>query len=140
MEAQVLDLSRRYTMQPSFQIVASEAPLLDWLLAALKPMPRTRVKQLLKHGRITVNGQPIAQVDHPLQPGDRVAVTSDRIDSAHPLRYACGLPVVFGDDQLLVIDKPAGLLSVADSACTPSGWRSPTRALKSAFPVPQKNG
>ncbi len=140
MEAQVLDLSRRYMMQPSFQIVASEAPLLDWLLAALKPMPRTRVKQLLKHGRITVNGQPIAQFDHPLQPGDRVAVTSDRIDSAHPLRYAGGLPVVFGDDQLLVIDKPAGLLSVADSACTPSGWRSPTRALKSAFPVPQKNG
>ena len=35
---------------------ADDGPLLPWLLAALAPMPRTRVKQLLRFGRVSVNG------------------------------------------------------------------------------------
>ena len=35
---------------------ATEGPLLQWLLMNLQPMNRTRIKQLLQHGRISVNG------------------------------------------------------------------------------------
>ncbi|MBA4062242.1 MAG: RluA family pseudouridine synthase [Isosphaera sp.] len=84
--------------------------MLDWLLTALAPMNRTRVKQLLRAGRVVVNGAAVTRHDHPLTPGDRVGIaregTAER--SGQPL-----LPVVYEDDALIVIDKPSGLLTVA---------------------------
>jgi 23S rRNA pseudouridine1911/1915/1917 synthase len=92
---------------------ATEGPLLTWLLAVLHPMPRTRVKQLLAHGRVTVNGSPITQFDHSLRPGDRVAIERFRPDPAGQVLQHAGVTIVYQDDDLLVIDKPVGLLSVA---------------------------
>src|SRR5205814_2024219 len=79
----------------------------------LRPMPRTRVKQLLSRGRVTVNGYPITQFDHPLHPGDRVAIERSRPDPAGAALQHAGVTIEYQDDDLLVIDKPAGLLSVA---------------------------
>jgi 23S rRNA pseudouridine1911/1915/1917 synthase len=92
---------------------ATDGPLLPWLLAALAPMPRTRVKQLLRFGQVTVNGVPTTRFDHPLRAGDRVAITAHRPDPvAESLRQA-GVRVVYQDADLIALDKPAGLLSVA---------------------------
>ena len=95
---------------PKLLEVRAASPLLAWLLIALQPLPRTRVKQLLKHGRVKVNGTITTQFDRLLQPGDWVAITADA--GAFPPSVA-GIPIVFQDEDLLVIDKPAGLLSVA---------------------------
>jgi 23S rRNA pseudouridine1911/1915/1917 synthase len=84
----------------------SEAPLLAWLFVALRPTSRTRVKEWLRDGRVAVNGVPTTRHDHPLRPGDRVTVD-------HGRAVVSRLPVVYEDDALLVIDKPAGLLTVA---------------------------
>ena len=88
----------------------AESPLLPWLLDVLQPMNRTRVKQLLRHGRVSVNGTTTTRHDHSLQPGDRVtigrAVADRSLDEA-------GVAIVFEDDALIVIDKPPGLLTVA---------------------------
>jgi 23S rRNA pseudouridine1911/1915/1917 synthase len=65
-------------------------------------MKRTRVKQLLAHGSVHVNGTPVTRHDHPLHPGDRVSIGRKS-----------ALPVVYEDDAVIVIDKPAGLLTVA---------------------------
>ena len=92
---------------------ATDGPLLPWLLTALQPMPRTRVKQLLKHGRVTVNGVPTTRFDHPLRSGDRVAVLAGRVDSGSDALREAGVAIVHQDADLIVIDKPAGLLSVA---------------------------
>jgi len=86
----------------------SRGPLLSWLLTVLAPMNRTRVKQLLKHGTIQVNGVPVTRHDHELAPGDRVTV-----GRAEPPDL---LPVVYEDNALLVVDKPAGLLTVATAS------------------------
>lgn len=88
-------------------------PLLPWLLAALAPTNRTRVKQLLQHGGVSVNGLPVTRHDHPLVPGDRVTVggAPARADARGPT-----LPVVYEDDAVVVVDKPAGLLTVATDA------------------------
>jgi 23S rRNA pseudouridine1911/1915/1917 synthase len=87
------------------------APLLDWLLSALAPTNRTRVKQLLRSGRVSVNGTPVTRHDHPLCPGDRVSVARD----APAARAAgpAGITIAYEDDALVVVDKPAGLLAVA---------------------------
>ncbi|MBM3981863.1 MAG: RluA family pseudouridine synthase [Planctomycetes bacterium] len=82
--------------------------MLVWLLAALAPMNRTRVKQLLRSGRVTVNGASVTRHDHPLRPGDAVAVARDA-----PVVAPAGLAIVYEDAHLIAIDKPAGLLTVA---------------------------
>ncbi len=87
----------------------TEGPLLLWLLANLKPMNRTRVKQLLLHGRVSVNGAAVTQHDHELKPGDRVEI-GKHVTSPHLARL--GIRIVHEDDSLVVIDKPFGLLTV----------------------------
>jgi 23S rRNA pseudouridine1911/1915/1917 synthase len=89
-------------------------PLLAWLLAALEPMPRARVKQLLHHGKISVNGVSTTRFDYPLQPGDCVTVANSRSGPDDLAR--AGVSILFADDDLMVVDKPAGLLTVASEA------------------------
>ena len=74
-------------------------------------MNRTRVKQLLRHGQVSVNGTPVTRHDHPLRAGDRITVS--RVGRAAPELARAGVRVVYEDDSLIVIDKPSGLLSVA---------------------------
>jgi 23S rRNA pseudouridine1911/1915/1917 synthase len=88
-------------------------PLLPWLLAALAPMNRTRVKQILQHGRVHVNGRPVTRHDHPLTPADRVSIAGE---GNAPRGQKPPLVIRYEDDALVVIDKPAGLLSVASEA------------------------
>jgi 23S rRNA pseudouridine1911/1915/1917 synthase len=86
-------------------------PLLAWLYDVLGPMKRGKVKQLLQHGRVLVNGTATTRFDHQLQPGDRVEVAAES-----GVRTAAGLSVVFEDEYLVAIDKPPGLLTVATEA------------------------
>jgi 23S rRNA pseudouridine1911/1915/1917 synthase len=88
--------------------ITTETPLLSWLLAALAPMNRTRVKQLLHQGRVQVNGTPVTRHDHVIRPGDIVTVARSRL--VEPGR---SVPIVYEDEALIVIDKPSGLLTVA---------------------------
>lgn len=92
--------------------VTEPGRLLPWLLATLTPqMSRTRVKELLARGAFAVNGTPVTRHDHPLNPGDRVtlgkpAPTDRSLSSA-------GVRILHEDDAVIVLDKPAGLLTVA---------------------------
>lgn len=87
-------------------------PLLPWLLVALAPTNRTRVKQMLQHGRVRVNGVAVTRHDHPLAPGDRVEVA--REGAARVAADAGpGFRVIYEDAAVVVTDKPAGLLTVA---------------------------
>ncbi len=89
---------------------AEPTPLLAWLLESLKPMPRTRIKELLKNRRIVVNGKPETQFDRLVGPADRVEVLGRGLATD---RAPGGLPILFADEFLIVVDKPAGLLAVA---------------------------
>lgn len=86
--------------------------LLAWLVKCLHPTNRTRIKQLLKHGRVTVNGMPITRHDHLIHPGDSVAIAHTA--SASPARV--DLAIIHEDEAIIAIDKPCGLLVVASEA------------------------
>ena len=85
--------------------VETGGPLLPFLLEREKGS-RNRVKALLARGQVSVDGETVTRHDHPLSPGQRVAV-SPRAVEAPPF------PVLYEDGRLLVIHKPAGLLSMA---------------------------
>jgi 23S rRNA pseudouridine955/2504/2580 synthase len=82
----------------------------NFLLKRLKGVPKSHVYRILRSGEVRVN-KGRAAADRRLELGDRVRVPPVRVAekpdaTAVPPR---DFPVVFEDEALLVIDKPAGV-------------------------------
>ncbi|MCB1226153.1 MAG: RluA family pseudouridine synthase [Verrucomicrobiales bacterium] len=92
--------------------VTTAATIQSFLIERHPDVPRTRVKQWLRHGAIHVNGSTVTRHDHPLQPGDRVEIR--KAPAPHPATEQLrGLTLIHEDADLLIVEKPAGLLSIA---------------------------
>lgn len=91
--------------------VKEAGPLLEVLARELKN--RTLAKQHLKFRRLSVNGEPADRHDHPLKPGDVVRIGTARESRRGQIP---GLPIVYEDDAVLLVDKPEGLLTIATDA------------------------
>ncbi|MEI9999909.1 MAG: RluA family pseudouridine synthase [Verrucomicrobiota bacterium] len=97
--------------------VNAPAPLLAYLFAQWPETKKKQVREWLKFGAVAVNDRIVTQFDHPLQPGDRV--TLHRRGMAAPeTPIAGGIRIRHEDADLIVIDKPAGLLSIASAGET----------------------
>ena len=84
---------------------------LDQALARLFPQySRNRLQAWLKSGHITVDGKRLTP-DRAVTGGERVALRPPRLpDAAAPQAQRMPLKVVYEDAELIVIDKPAGLV------------------------------
>ncbi|MFV0439070.1 MAG: RluA family pseudouridine synthase [Desulfopila sp.] len=91
-------------------IVAADGPLLAYLISALPGRSRNRLKAVLKARQILVDGRPIGQFDHPLRQGQKVEVQWQRNSQPVPMQ---GLTIVHEDPDIIVVNKPANLLTVA---------------------------
>jgi 23S rRNA pseudouridine955/2504/2580 synthase len=87
----------------------------NWLLRALKGVPRSRVYRLLRKGEVRVNGRRAAP-EYRLAAGDDIRLPPVRAaEEGTPRRVPPGLigtveaAIVHSDADLLVIAKPAGL-------------------------------
>ena len=94
--------------EPSYT-VSCETPLLPFLLDTLKGKSRNNVKSLLSRKLVTVDGKPTSQFDTPLTPGQVVTILS----VSAPKNDTLPFPILFEDEHLIVVNKPAKLLSVA---------------------------
>ena len=94
--------------EPSYT-VSSETTLLPFLLDTLKGKSRNNVKSLLSRKLVTVDGKPTSQFDTPLAPGQVVTILS----VSAPKNDTLPFPILFEDEHLIVVNKPAKLLSVA---------------------------
>ena len=93
---------------------------LDVFLAArLAPMSRSRVARMIAEGAVTVNGAP-CDARTLVRPGQTVAFTIPPSRAAAPQPQARDLDILYEDDHLLVLDKPAGLV-VHPGAGNPDG-------------------
>lgn len=90
--------------------VAEAAPLMDFLIAKMGGMTKSSVKQLLGQRRVKVGNAVQTRHDFALKAGDVVTVSSGRGNSqlTHPK-----LKIVYEDDDLIVVNKQPGLLTVA---------------------------
>ena len=90
--------------------VAEPAQLMDFLIAKMGGMAKSSVKQLLGQRRVKVGNAVQTRHDFPLKPGDIVTVSSGRGNSqlTHPK-----LRIVYEDDDLIVVNKQPGLLTVS---------------------------
>jgi 23S rRNA pseudouridine1911/1915/1917 synthase len=92
-------------------IVKEENTLLPYLLELLAPQSKTTVKALLRRGQVWVNGTPVTHFNTPLNPGDKLLISHEKgyVTFNHPQ-----MKIVWEDNDLIVIDKKEGLLSVSD--------------------------
>ena len=90
--------------------VATEQPLLEWLLANVKES-RNKIKATLQGRGIKVDGKTVTQFDYLLMPGMKVSVSqSKRNQRGFKSRY---VKSVYEDRWLVVIEKNIGILSMA---------------------------
>ena len=95
------------------QVTVGESnTLLPFLFELLKEQSRSSVKGLLSRGQISVNGKVTRQFDAPLNPNDTVGINYGRgkVEFNNPL-----LRIVWEDDDLIVVNKKEGLLSVSST-------------------------
>jgi 23S rRNA pseudouridine1911/1915/1917 synthase len=93
-------------------IAAAEAgERLDRALAArFAELSRSRLKALILAGQVTVSGRTIRDPSHHVNAGDLVAVALPPAEPAEPGPEAIPLVIVYEDDDVIVIDKPRGLV------------------------------
>lgn len=90
--------------------VGKPARLLEFLLEQLAGKSRTTVKSLLAHRQVAVGVHTITQFDFPLEPGQTVTINWGLVPEQ--TRYP-GVRILFEDPYFIVIEKTAGMLSIA---------------------------
>jgi len=98
--------------QRSIQLLPDEpGGRLDRVLAAhVGELSRTRLKVLIEAGSVAVDGRTIRDPSHRVNSGAAIVVDVPPAKPAKPLAEALPLNVVYEDDDIIVIDKPKGLV------------------------------
>ena len=81
-----------------------------FLSERLPELSRTRVQSLIKEGHVSSGRATIVDVKYRVKPGDRFTLSLPHAAPPEPSGEAIPLNVVYEDDALIVIDKPAGLV------------------------------
>jgi 23S rRNA pseudouridine1911/1915/1917 synthase len=97
----------------------SQSRLDKYLTQFLPELTRTRIQQLIADGLVTVDGKTI-KPSHQISSGEVIAVRIAAPPPSEVIPEAIPLRIVYEDEYLIVIDKPAGM--VVHPACGhPSG-------------------
>ena len=87
--------------------------LMDLVMTVLTDVKRNDVKKWLRYGHLTVNGRVAKAFDTPVSPDDEVRLNLTR---PWPIFNNKHVKIVYEDDDVIVIDKAYGLLSVATNS------------------------
>lgn len=90
--------------------VTEQDELMKFLLVQLPHKSRNDIKSLLAHRQISVDNEVITQFNHPLLSGQQVVVNWAKVLIEE---QPAGLNIVFEDPYIIIIEKQAGLLSIA---------------------------
>ncbi|MFC0204263.1 RluA family pseudouridine synthase [Novosphingobium soli] len=83
---------------------------IDKALAEASGLSRERVKALLGEGRVRLSGAAVTQASLKVEPGTPFAIEVPEAAPAEAVPQDIPLAIVFEDDDLIVVDKPAGLV------------------------------
>ena len=90
--------------------ITEQGTILSAAAAALPDHSGTKLKSMLRHNQLAINGMPTTQFNHPVQAGDVLWVNFDRSFQvfSHPR-----IKLVYEDNDIIVVDKGCGVLSTA---------------------------
>jgi 23S rRNA pseudouridine1911/1915/1917 synthase len=82
-----------------------------WLASHVAGQSRARLKTLIQEGRVALeNGRTVSDPSQGVKPGQRFVLTVPPPEPATPAPEKIPLAVVYEDDDVIVVDKPAGLV------------------------------
>jgi 23S rRNA pseudouridine1911/1915/1917 synthase len=88
-----------------------ESSLIDLLIKEFKTGSRTGIKKIIEHGSVSVNGKIVTQQNFGTKPGDVVEYVKYK---APVNSQDCPFPVLYEDDDLIAVVKPAGILTYGE--------------------------
>jgi 23S rRNA pseudouridine1911/1915/1917 synthase len=80
------------------------------LAAHLADLSRSRLKALILDGKVAVGAAPVRDPAYHVAVGDTITIDVPEAVDAEPAGEAIALDIVYEDDDIIVIDKPAGLV------------------------------
>src|SRR6185369_3823204 len=87
------------------------SPRLDRVLAVLRPeLSRSRLKALILAGSVTARGTPIRDPAYHVAAGDTITIDVPEVAPPEPKGEDIALDIIYEDDDIIVIDKPKGLV------------------------------
>ena len=108
----------------TFHFGENPPPRLDKALARDVPegesLSRTRLGKLMERGAVRVEGQVVHDPRAKVREGALVEIEVEEAEESHILPEAIPLEVVFEDEELIIINKPAGMV-VHPAPGSPSG-------------------
>lgn len=97
--------------------------LLDLVMNQMKYRSNNKGRQVIKSGHVTVDGKPLTFPNEVVKAGSEVCVHQESKVTEAPVT-TLPFPILFENDELLAIEKPAGWISA-----------SPDKKKRSAFSV-----
>lgn len=116
----------------------SRAERLDMRLIAMYPdLTRSASARLIDQGKVSVNGKVIDKAGYKLKPGDEIVADYNyELMTAIP---SITLPILYEDDDCVVINKPTGVLSHSKGEFNPEGtvasWLAEYLVRKGKTPI-----
>ncbi|MFD2831034.1 RluA family pseudouridine synthase [Corticicoccus populi] len=98
----------RTQKQDTTWVVKEKTEVLKFLIEMMPSQSRKSVKSILSRGQIFVNGKGTTQFNDELVPGDRVEIRS----AASNIKLK-GIQIFHEDEDIIVVEKEAGVLSIA---------------------------
>src|SRR6201991_4557056 len=84
---------------------------LDRVLAARRPeLSRSRLKALILAGNVSIGAIPVRDPAYHVAKGDTITIDVPEAVAAEPAGEAIALDIVYEDDDIIVINKPKGLV------------------------------
>ncbi len=80
------------------------------LAAHLADLSRSRLKALILDGKVAIGSAPVRDPAYHVASGDTITIDLPEAIAAEPKAEAIALHIVYEDDDIIVIDKPAGLV------------------------------
>ncbi|MBX3597500.1 MAG: RluA family pseudouridine synthase [Rhizobiaceae bacterium] len=83
----------------------------QWLAARLAPdLSRSRIQALIKQGAVLLDGIAVSEARHKLKADQSIAIDIPEPEAPEPAGENIPLDILFEDNELIVINKPAGLV------------------------------
>jgi 23S rRNA pseudouridine1911/1915/1917 synthase len=106
--------------------------LFDRLRKDFPTAKRQTLKRMVQDRRVLINDIPATKLTQPIQPKDRIDIVATKKSPKPSLPF----PIIYEDDDVLVIEKPAGLLtSTVPREPRPTALAAVIQYLEAASPT-----
>ena len=96
--------------------------LIDLLSENFTNTSKNKIRKMLTEGRVSVNGEVEHRAKKQLVKSDKIEILDksvSRENTPAPVKKQTKLKIIYEDEHILVVDKPAGLLSIATNKLEP---------------------